>query len=102
MPTRTSSKTMARFEEAPQSEKSLGQASAEFPDEWLLFGVTRFNDRREPTHGYVLYHHLRESVVASKIVRFATAADKPYSGGVLIMRSRPELARVYRVETEPA
>ena len=98
MPTRTSSRTMARFEEALQSEKSLGQASAEFPTEWLLFTVTQRNQLHEPTHGYLLYHHARERLVLSKLTDLALSGDSRFRG-LLIMRARPDLARKHLAST---
>ena len=86
MPTRTSSKAMARFEEALQTEVSLGQASAEFPTEWLLFTVTRLNDREEPTHGNLLYHHKRDRLVLSKLTDLALSGDCAAGPGAKISR----------------
>ena len=99
MPTRTSSKAMARFEEALQTEVSLGQASAEFPTEWLLFAVTRLNDRDEPTHGHLLYHHKRDRLVLSKLTDLALSGDCRFQG-LLFMGARPDLARKYLASTE--
>ena len=55
---------------------SIDQAGDDYPDEWVLFRITAFDEKHVPSHGHVLAHSPSDDVLCQTLVSLASQSEK--------------------------